>query len=135
MTKFYQIFENCSKNSIKLYTRVHFFFRIFFQKMAGSFSDNVGRQKSWKDVSRRIFRKNFWIKTQTRTYCNLIYIYKKKFFKSAENFRYGKSSKLNMLAFRKKNQKILLWVWKFILKFKKLTKFYQIFENCSKNSI
>ena len=28
--------------------------------------------------------------------------YKKMFFKSAENFRYGKASKLNMLAFRKK---------------------------------
>ena len=27
---------------------------------------------------------------------------KKMFFKSAENFRYGKASKLNMLAFRKK---------------------------------
>ena len=73
--------------------------------MAESFANNVGRQKSWKDVSRRIFRKNFWIKTQTRTYCNLIYIFKKRFFKSAENFRYGKSSKLNMLAFRKKKSK------------------------------
>ena len=95
------------------------FFRIFFEKMAESFENSVGRQKSWNVVSKLKFGKNFWIKTQTRTYCNLSYIfsplssseekdeeeeedYKKSFFRSAENFRYGKAGKLNMLTFRKK---------------------------------
>ena len=32
--------------------------------------------------------------------------YKKSFFKSAENFRYGKAGKLNMLTFRKKFKKL-----------------------------
>ena len=32
--------------------------------------------------------------------------YKKMFFKSAQNFRYGKVGKLNMLAFRKKFKQV-----------------------------
>ena len=42
--------------------------------MTEDFTSSVGRQISWKVVSGRKFRKNFWIKTQTRTYCNLSYI-------------------------------------------------------------
>ena len=69
---FWKLFEKLDK---KWYTRVQMFFRIFFNKMADSSANNVGRQISWKDVSRRKFRKNFWIKIQTRTYCNLSHIF------------------------------------------------------------
>ena len=59
--------------------------------MAESFADNVGRQKSWKDVSRSSSEEDAEEEE-----------YKKRFFKSAENFWYGEPSILNMLAFRKK---------------------------------
>ena len=125
MTKFYQIFENCSKNSIKLYTRVQFFFVYFLKRWQKVLQiTSLGRNLGRTSVGRRRRRKRMKRRST-----------KKRFFKSAENFRYGKASKLNMLAFRKKIQTTLLWLWKFILILKKLTKFYQIFENCSKNSI
>ena len=52
-----------------------FFFRIFFEKMEESFANSVGRQKSWNVVSKLKFGKNFQIKTQTRTYLYVSYIF------------------------------------------------------------
>ena len=84
------VFENSSKNSIKQYTRVQLYFRIFFKKVSKSFANNVGRQKSWNDVSRRKFGKNFWIKTQTRTYLYLSYIFSHFFFNFVEKSLEGR---------------------------------------------
>ena len=43
--------------------------------MAESFANSVGRQKSWNVVSKLKFGENFWIKTQTRTYLYVSYIF------------------------------------------------------------
>ena len=43
--------------------------------MAKSSANSIGRQKSWNVVSKWKFGKNFWIKTQTRTYLYVSYIF------------------------------------------------------------